>query len=67
MLVGRATGALHNAGPTWDERSSQGIRPHSLTLPKPLDVIQGTKAIVVTHRQTVVCLTSVSKYVLWSK
>jgi len=24
MLVGRATGALHNAGPTWDERSGQG-------------------------------------------
>jgi len=45
MLVGRATGALHNAGPTWDERSGQGIRPHSslVTLPKPLDVIQGTK------------------------
>ena len=48
MLVGRATGALHNAGPTWDERSGQGIRPHSslVTLPKPLDVIQGTKKIV---------------------
>ena len=27
MLIGRATGALHNAGPTWDERSGQGVRP----------------------------------------
>ena len=50
MLVGRATGALHNAGPTWDERSSQGIRPHSLTLPKPLDVIQRTKAVYLLIR-----------------
>ena len=44
MLVGRATGALHNAGPTWDERSGQGDPAALLvTLPKPLDVIQGTK------------------------
>jgi len=47
MLVGRATGALHNAGPTWDERSGQGDPAALLvTLPKPLDVIQGTKKIV---------------------
>ena len=44
MLVGRATGALHNAGPTWDERSGQGDPAALLvTLPKPLDVIQRTK------------------------